>query len=347
MPRLILATTASDTPMGAQRYEREVIEGARSVLPGWTVDEAVARSVRSRLPGNRRLPMSWLQGASASQRRWVGRVIYSVAPAIVHRMDLVLPPGPSADVVTIHDTVAWRYPDESAPIAAAAEEARRSSAVICVSEFSANEVQRLLGVASPIVVYNGVDERFFGPPRLTNDERRSLGLTDPYVLHSGGASQRKNLEALAAAWPLVHQALPHLTLALSGPAHERRTRLFAGLPGIRLLGRLPESIMPSLVGSAVAVVVPSTYEGFGLPALEAMAAGVPVVAADTSALPEVIGDSGLLVSPTGSGIADGIMDVFSSGQDAESLRRRGIERAREFTWQRCAAQHAEVWRSVV
>lgn len=346
MPQLVLATTASDTPMGAQRYQTEVSRRAQANLPNWGVSEVVARSMRSPLPGHRRLPMSWLHRASVRERRLLGRFLYGPRDAVVHRMDLLLPPASGADVATIHDTVAWRFPDEAAPVAAAIHEAQNADAVICVSEFSAQEAQDLLGVQNPTVVYNGVDARFFDPEPLTSQQRRSLGLEQPYILHSGGASERKNLHALAKAWLSVHQARPDLLLALSGPEHPRRTNLFKQLPGVRLLGSQPEALIPGLVGSAEAVAIPSTYEGFGLPALEAMAAGTPVVAAARSALPEVVADAGLLVPPTGEGIAAGLLDLTAGHSDTEQLRARGRTRAALFTWERCAKGHARVWQAV-
>jgi glycosyltransferase involved in cell wall biosynthesis len=345
MPRLLIATVASVNPMGAQRYQAEIAQRAPASLPGWDVRISFARSMRSDLPGDRRLPLSWLRSASPFARRRLGALIYP-RNAVVHRMDLDLPPGRGPNVVTIHDTVSWVYPDETSPVRAAAEEARRADAVICVSQYSANQVHELLGVQEPRVIYNGVDSAYSDAVPLDDEQRRQLGLERPYVLHAGGASQRKNLGALAAAWPRVAPAFPDHVLALAGPAHPRRTELFAPLDRTVLLGRLPDELMPALVASAEAVVVPSTYEGFGLPALEAMAAGTPVVVADASSLPEVVGDAGIVVDPGPDGIAEGLRAALADGPDVDGFVTRGRVRAAEFTWERSAREHATVWLDV-
>ena len=351
MPRLTIATTATAVPMGAQAYQRHIASRAATALatlsdPGetWTVRRVVARSLRSPLPGTRRLPMGWLSGASPRARATAGRLAYGRG-GLVHRMDLELPPAPR-EIVTLHDVVAWRYADESDPVRAAAGELRRAAAVVCVSAFTASEAVDLLRLEDPVVVPNGVEDRYFGAEPLGADALAALGVEGRFVLTAGGASERKNLEALAQAWPRVRAARPGTTLVLAGPPHPRRTELFGSMPDVRLVGRVTDDVLPRLYAAASVVVVPSLVEGFGLPALEGMASGVPVVASDRSSLPEVVGDGGLLVEPTGAALAQGVLDVLDGGPDVDAMARRGLDRARRFTWEASAEGHARVWRSV-
>ncbi|WP_407358485.1 glycosyltransferase family 4 protein [Microbacterium sp. LTA6] len=348
--RLSISTIMTDTPMGAQVYQREITSRAEAALAEvsprpWTVRELDFRSFRSSLAGNRRLPLGRVAAAPAAVRRAIGRVLYQ-GDAVSHRMALELPPSPHVDVATLHDVVAWRFADESAPVRAAAEELRRSAAVICVSAFTASEAVDLLGIRDPHVIPNGVDVRYFDAAPLDAASRRALGLEAPYVLHAGGAALRKNLAALADAWPRVHRERPDLLLAMAGPPHPQRTALFAGMPGVRLLGMLPDETMPGLVAAATTVVVPSLYEGFGLPVLEAMAAGVTVVAANTSSLPEVAAGHAIIVEPGAASIATGILDATSDDPALGALVRGGRAHAADYTWDRSALAHARVWNSL-
>ncbi|MCR6493779.1 glycosyltransferase family 1 protein [Cellulomonas sp. P24] len=347
MPRLTIATNAVPVPMGQQVYEEEVASRAPAELgPTWQVRRSVVRTLRSPLAGTVRVPSYVLANASARTRRAVGALLYPRAD-VVHRMGLSLPPAPGPEVLTIHDTVAWRFPDETRPEPHAAAEARRAAAVVCPSAFAAHDVAERLGIPLPHAISNGVDPRFARAEPLGPDVLASLGVSGRYVLHAGGSSLRKNLEGLAGAWQLVQGALPDVTLVLVGPPSARRDALFGPLARALPIGRVSSSILPGLVAGAEAVVVPSLYEGFGLPALEAMAAGVPVVAADRSALPEVCGDAGILVEPDPDGIADGLVWAISGDPTIEAMVARGRLRAADFTWERSAAAHAAIWRSLV
>jgi glycosyltransferase involved in cell wall biosynthesis len=344
--RLGLSTLAVSSPMGQQVYERHVTGGAAAVLgPGWEVRPVVVRSLRSPLPGTARLPSSLIIDASPALRRAAARVLYRGLD-VVHRFDLRLPPAPGIEVVTVHDVVWQHFPDEGSPPADADTSARRASVVICPSEFSAGEVAGRLGADRVVAIHNGVDDRFFGAEPLDDGALARWGIRRPYVVHAGGCTTRKNLAGLAGAWARLAGSVPGTSLVLLGPEDDRRSRLFDPLPRTVRTGRVDDPSVLGILAAASAVVVPSLYEGFGLPALEGLAAGVPVVAARRSSLPEVCGEDATLVEPDADGLAQGLEAALAGGPAIAAMVGRGRERARRFTWDASLAAHREVWLSV-
>lgn len=334
---------ASAAPMGQQVHESELRAALHRQFAGqWTIADRVLLPARAAHGAGRRLPLRLMWAAPYPLAAAVGALAYGRAD-LIHRLDLRCPPSGLREVLTIHDLPPLRFDDEGSLPRWAARSARAAAAVICPSEFAAEEVRGLLGVRRTHVVPNGVDPARAGARPLSPVELADLQLGEPLVVHAGGATRRKNLSMLAAAWPDVLAEHPDAFLALCGPLHWQRDELFSGLPKVRYLGHRDPTFVARLMRTATAVIVPSTYEGFGLPALEAMAAGATVVATACGALPEVCADAALLVQPEPVEIAAGIGEALAGGSAIKRLRAAGKTRAASFSWERAARETAAVY----
>jgi glycosyltransferase involved in cell wall biosynthesis len=254
-------------------------------------------------------------------------------------------------VATLHDANHLALADQYTPVQSlyyrmvVGPRAKRASALVTVSEFSREELAKYLHL-SPYrfqVIYNGVDARFQpATPGEAKAFRERYGLPARYVAAVGNAKRFKNLELLKHVAPEL--PVPVVLLAGRGAvAHE------LGLhENVLDLEELPEADMPLFYGAASALLLPSTYEGFGLPALEAMATGCPVLAADATALPEVVGAAALKLPPDDAvAWRETTLRVLRDDVLRSELIELGRERAARFTWDDCARRTLAVYRRVL
>ena len=285
---------------------------------------------------------------------------------LFHAPHYVLPPLVTCpSVVTIHDCIHLMFPQYlpnrfalGYARASMAVATRRATRILTVSETSKRDIIRFFGTdASKIdVIYNGFDQRFAVEPA---DEdmvrvRERFQLQDPFVLYAGNVKPHKNLERLIEAFYLVRKrGLDHLKLVLIGDDISKYAALRRAVHRhqlhnyVRFLGYMPEERLAVLYRLASVFVFPSLYEGFGLPPLEAMASGTPVVTSNVSSLPEVAGDAAVLVDPyQPEAIADGMYRVLTDARLREDLRRKGVARARQFSWETSVRRVRDIYREV-
>jgi glycosyltransferase involved in cell wall biosynthesis len=271
---------------------------------------------------------------------------------------------PCPSVVTIHDMTVWLFPQYHyrrrqlamrpfVPLAA-----RRAAAVIAVSQATKDDVVRVLGVDPDKVhvVHEAASSRFqpVEDPAELDRVRKSYRLPPRLILHVGTIEPRKNLarllEALARLRSRDRMDYALVLVGRPGWKHESAFEAVERLnlqDAVRLLGYVPTADLISLYSLADVVAFPSLYEGFGLPVLEAMACGTPVVTSAAGSLPEVAGDAAEFVDPRSvQSIAAGLRRVLGDRARWEELRARGLERARAFGWDQAARETREIYAGV-
>ncbi len=288
--------------------------------------------------------------------------VLRLRPDLLHSPDFIpLSRRSFRSVITVHDLGFLRFPETLTPdsrryYGQVGDAVRGADLTIAVSRHTARDLIELVGAPEDRlrVIYNGVSKRFRpieSEAQLTAVRAR-YGLHKPYVLFLGTFEPRKNVTTLVRAFGLGRMRHDVL-LALVGrrgwlyqPIFETIDELELGAH-VRVVDDADPEDLPALYSAAEVFAFPSLYEGFGLPPLEAMACGTPTVVAETSSLPEVVGDAALSHQPTDAeGLADGLLRLLEDDALRDTLIRKGRERAARFTWTECARRTLAVYEEV-
>lgn len=366
------ARLADYQPAGITTYTRALLEEMPEVAEDMEFVALRSRKARARLVANARVRERRL--LMPPHHRWeqlaLPLELAPLRPDLVHSPDFI----PCFHrrwraVVTVHDLAFLRYPflltEESSryygQVGRACASAER---VIAVSHSTARDIENLLGVGAErvCVVHEAADPIFRPLDRNEAKEAvaRHLGWSGEYLLFVSTIEPRKNLETLLKALAMLRGAeasqsrIHSLRLVVAG----RRGWLYEGVQvlveqlgltkTVVFSGPASREELVNLYNAALALVYPSLYEGFGLPPLEAMACGTPVLCADTSSLPEVVGDAGILLPPLDvEAWADALRRVVEDEELRARLSARGLQRARAFSWRRAAVETVAVYREAL
>ena len=318
--------------MGLERAEARLLEALQSRPRSVALDVRVVGGRAARRHA-RRIGARWVpaQPGTLPQRA-------TMRGDLIHLLGLDLPPPRKARfVVMVHDLAPLHYDDEGQLPRWIDEILERAVVVLTPSAFTASELQKHFGVAEQRIQIIGgapaLEAR--GAVPLSAEELRDLGIGPPFTLRYGGYTKRKGVRLLLNAWASV----PHGTLVLAGPSRTRGESVLpvaSSIDRVVVLDYVSDELLARLLRSATALASTSEYEGYGLPVVEAMATGTPVVAVSTPFVREVCGDAAYLVEPEAEALARAISLVGQDDALARRLSDAGLSRVERYSWERVA-----------
>jgi glycosyltransferase involved in cell wall biosynthesis len=335
--------------------DTEVVAFAATWRGRAQLSQVVPAGVRavSRPMAARPLRMGWGHLDAPPIEWWTGRV------DVVHSPNYVVPPSRrGAELMSVHDLTFVRFPelctrDTLAYPPLIRRALRRGATIHTGSQFVADEIMAEFGVGADrvVVIAYGVNPLPPDGPATSGERGRELAGGGPYVLALGTVEPRKDLPSLVAAFDAVAAGRPDLSLVIAGPDGWGAAALDTAMAAsphrsrIHRLGFVSDDTRAALLRGASVYAYPSIYEGFGLPPVEAMAAGTPVVTTSAGSLPEVVGDAALVVSPRDAdGLGQAIARLLDDPALTHRLRLAGLDRAARYSWDTTAADLLSLYR---
>lgn len=323
-------------PFGTAKYEEEISEKRLKES-----DLTIHRIQRRKKGFRSTMPVSWLLRYRCHRSDLVHATFQTVAPAaFLHR--------PKNLVVTVHDLAPLVYPSEIRDTSLRLQwqltpkALKLADKIIAISNYTKQEIERLTDISSSRieVVHQGIDHEHY-KPTAKQEARNKLGLSheDTFVLVVSSSLEHKRIEEAKPIIEAVREENPKVKLLKAGYGEE--------LTGEHVVntGWVDEEDMPALYSAADVYLHPSEYEGFGLPVLEAMACGTPVVARDVASIPEIVGDCFDLVSPGAP--PEKFAEAIASSLEMDSPYNDAVKRSEHFSWEKTARETADVYRSLL
>ncbi len=357
---------------GLGRYAASLAYALKSLIPDELAFFYNAEQGVEPLPGLEKLPTSTVTLGYKPWRMavWLGQLAHTPFNRLVpdatlfHATEhLLMPLRNVPTVLTVHDLIFHHLPQHHKPLnrwyldRTMPLYCRRANHIIAVSEATRRDLIDIYQVPAEkvTVVLEAADPRFRPPSAATlKAVRARYKLPEAYVLYVGTIEPRKNLIRTLHAWGELYQvgeAPPWVIVGKHGWLSDDFYAALKSSPSrgaVRFTGYVADADLPALYAGATAFLFPSLYEGFGLPPLEAMACGTPVLCSNTSSLPEVVDDAALTVDPTDTdAIREALRRILQAADLRAELRSRGLKRAARFSWDRAARETLNVYRTLL
>ncbi|MGB9980625.1 glycosyltransferase family 4 protein [Methanobacterium sp.] len=283
----------------------------------------------------------------------IKHIVYQNLAYLLNLVDL------EKTIITCHDLIPWVYEKNRSPFwKANINGLKKADRIITVSSFSKNEIIKYVKYpADKIhVIPNAVDHSiYYKNPDKTILNKLNIELDNPIILYVGSEEPRQNVDKLIKAFAKLKKKLPDAKIIKIGESnlYGTREKLFKLINELNLqkdvifAGSVPEKELPKWYNAADLLVYPCAYAGFGLPPLEAMACGTPVITSNTTSLPEVVGDAGIMIDPTDvDKLSNEMYDVLINEDLMEGMSKKGLKRAKLFNWDRSASQTVDIYKEL-